>query len=260
MPSFNYGDGDIAVETEVADGTASSVTIAAAAPVDGGVVKGGGGAPTVGLTDDQKRASADKRAARKSADKAKAKAKDRAEPKNDGGGDGADPESGPNVSALDIRVGRIVKVWEHESSDKLYCEEVDVGECEPRKIASGLRSFYRLDEMQDRTVLVLCNLKARNLGGFPSHGMVLCASNADHTSVEFAVPPDGSIIGERVRFGEYDGEPEAENRIAKKKTFEALAPDLGTDGSGEVVWRGAKGTTSAGVCRAVNGMANARVS
>jgi tRNA-binding EMAP/Myf-like protein len=153
-----------------------------------------------------------------------------------------------------------VRAWEHESSEKLYCEEVDVGEPEPRKIASGLRSFYKLEEMQNRTVLVLCNLKARNLGGFPSHGMVLCASDADHKSVEFAVPPDGAVVGERVVFDGHDGAPEAENKVAKKKMFEAIAPDLRTDGTGEVVWRGAKGRTSAGVCRAVNGMANAQVS
>ena len=152
------------------------------------------------------------------------------------------------------------KAWEHESSDKLYCEEIDLGESEPRKIASGLRVHYTLDEMQNKMVLVLCNLKSRNLGGFPSHGMVLCASNDDHTKVEFAVPPEGAVIGERVMFDGYPGEPEPENKIAKKKMFEALAPELQTDNGGVVVWRGAKGNTSAGVCRAINGMANAHVS
>jgi len=90
--------------------------------------------------------------------------------------------------------------------------------------------------------------------------MVLCASNADHTAVEFAVPPEGAKIGERVSFEGYDGQPEAENKVAKKKMFEALAPDLQTDGNGEVAWKGAKGLTSAGVCKAINGMANAHVS
>ena len=152
------------------------------------------------------------------------------------------------------------KAWNHEESDKLYCEEVDVGEETPRKIASGLRSFYKLDEMQERNVLVLCNLKARNLGGFPSHGMVLCASNADHTKVEFAIPPEGSKIGERVMFEGFVGDPEPENTVAKKKIFDKLSPDLKTDGSGEVVWKGVKGKTSAGVCKAVNGMTEAQVS
>ncbi|KAL3806652.1 hypothetical protein ACHAXA_001954 [Cyclostephanos tholiformis] len=274
-PTFYYGDEDdiedggaVVVSTKVA----SAATIAKIKGEDGSAERGSGG-DTVGvggatagdgITDDQRTASAEKRA-KKSADKAN-KAKGQAKPKNEGGGGGGGggtaPESSsqPTISALDIRVGRIVKAWEHESSEKLYCEEVDVGESTPRKIASGLRSFYKLDEMQNRTVLVLCNLKARNLGGFPSHGMVLCASNDDHTCVEFAIPPDGSVVGERVRFDGYDGEPEAENKIAKKKIFEAIAPDLRTDDSGDVVWRGTKGYTSSGVCRAVNGMANAHVS
>ena len=29
-----------------------------------------------------------------------------------------------DISRLDLRVGKIVKVWPHESADKLYCEEV----------------------------------------------------------------------------------------------------------------------------------------
>jgi aminoacyl tRNA synthase complex-interacting multifunctional protein 1 len=39
---------------------------------------------------------------------------------------------------MDIRVGKIVKVWKHPESEKLYCEEVDMGNGEIRKIASGL--------------------------------------------------------------------------------------------------------------------------
>ena len=271
LPVFYYGDEDDfdggvpVAEAGVAIAGGGGPPAAAAAQlvkiVGGG--GGGGGAPppaTGGLTDDQKKASAEKRA-KKSEDKQANKVKDpQAKPKNDKGGGGATESSELTVSVLDIRVGRIVRAWEHESSEKLYCEEVDVGEPEPRKIASGLRSFYKLEEMQGRTVLVLCNLKARNLGGFPSHGMVLCASDADHASVEFAVPPEGAVVGERVVFDGHDGAPEAENKVAKKKMFEAIAPNLRTDGTGEIVWRGSKGRTSAGVCRAVNGMANAQVS
>ena len=256
LPVFFYGDED---EAQV---SAAAVRVASATSADnkGKVASGGGGGGAGGgLTDEQKKAAAEKKA-KKNAEKA-AKKKD--QPKGGGGkkGGGDAPAAELTVSALDIRVGKIVKAWEHESSDKLWCEEVDVGEETPRKIASGLRAFYKSsDELQDRHVLVLCNLKARNLGGFPSHGMVLCASNADHTSVEFAIPPEGAKIGERVMFEGYDGEPEPENKVAKKKMFEKLAPDLKTDASGEVIWKGVKGMTSAGVCKAVNGMAGAQVS
>ena len=164
-----------------------------------------------------------------------------------------------DISALDIRVGKIVKAWHHEEAEKLFCEEIDLG-TETRQIASGLRPFYKTEDLQDRHVLVLCNLKKRNLVGFPSHGMVLCASNADHTAVEFVVPPEGSKVGERVVFEGFAGEPEPENKVAKKKIFEKLAPDLKTDGNGNVVWKTTVAKTSAGVVKALNGMPDASVS
>lgn len=250
LPVFFYGDEDESVVAAAASAVASAT---AAVPANN-KGKGDGAKASGGITEEQKKAAAEKRA-KKAADKA---SKKKEQPK--GKDSSAAPSADLSISALDIRVGKIVRAWEHESSDKLYCEEVDVGEEAPRKIASGLRAFYKLDEMQNRDVLVLCNLKARNLGGFPSHGMVLCASNADHTAVEFAVPPEGAKIGERVTFQGHDGEPEPENKVAKKKIFIKLAPDLKTDGNGDVVWKGVKGVTSAGGCKAVNGMANAQVS
>ena len=66
--------------------------------------------------------------------------------------------------------------------------------------------------VQDRPVIVLCNLKARNMRGIKSHGMLLCASNATHDQVEPLTPPEGAQVGERVFFGEggQARQPEAE--------------------------------------------------
>jgi methionine--tRNA ligase beta chain len=165
-----------------------------------------------------------------------------------------------DVSALDIRVGKIVKVWPHPEAEKLFCEEIDVGEDVPRQIASGLRPFYKTEELENRRVIVLCNLKKRNLVGFPSHGMLMCASNADHTAVEYMEPPADAKIGERVLFVGYEkGDPEPENKIAKKKVFEGLAPDLKTNAEGLCVWKGAMSQTTAGPIKASKGMPNAHV-
>ena len=164
-----------------------------------------------------------------------------------------------DVSALDIRVGKISKVWPHEEADKLYCEEIDLGEeGGPRAIASGLRPFYATaDLLENKLVLVLANLKARPLKGYKSHGMVLCASNADHTKVEIIQPPEGSKIGERVEFEGFGGkDPEPENKVAKKKIFEKVAPDLKTNAEGVVVWKDATAKTSAGT---IKGMAGCQV-
>jgi glutamyl-tRNA synthetase len=167
--------------------------------------------------------------------------------------DPASTYTGPPISALDIRVGYIRKVWEHEEAEKLYCEEIDVGEEEPRQIASGLRPYLKAEDMEGRKVLVLCNLKARNLVGFPSHGMVLCASNADHTVVRLVNPPIDAKIGERVTVPDFDfegenGAPYAENKIAKKKVFEEIAPHLITNKYGVPEFLGRPLMTSAGIC------------
>jgi aminoacyl tRNA synthase complex-interacting multifunctional protein 1 len=180
------------------------------------------------------------------------------QPKGGGGNQPPAEADDFTVAALDIRVGRIIKCWEHAEADKLFCEEIDLG-TETRQIASGLRPFYKASDLEGQLVLVLCNLKKRNLVGFPSHGMVLCASNADHTTVETVSPHADSVLGERIMFEGIDGEPEPENKIAKKKVFEKVAPDLKTDGTGQVVWKDVLAKTSAGVVKAHNGMAGAQV-
>jgi len=167
--------------------------------------------------------------------------------------DPLDSYEGPPITALDIRVGRINKVWTHEEADKLYCEEIDVGEDEPRQIASGLRPYLSEEDLDGRMVLVLCNLKARKLAGFPSHGMVLCASNEDHTEVKLVSVPVDAKIGERVTvpgidFEGEDGKPFAENKIGKKKVFEKIAPFLNTSEYGVPEFCGRPLLTSAGVC------------
>ncbi|CAB9502070.1 tRNA synthase complex-interacting multifunctional protein 1 [Seminavis robusta] len=164
---------------------------------------------------------------------------------------------GFDISALDIRVGKINKVWPHPEADKLFCEEIDVGEDKPRSIASGLRPFYKQEDMEGKMVLVLANLKPRTMLGFASHGMVLCSSNADHTKVEIVSPPEGTKVGERVEFEGFEGkDPEPQNKVAKKKIFEGLAPDLKTTKDGVVVWKEAQAKTSAGI---VKGMPEGQV-
>ena len=81
----------------------------------------------------------------------------------------------PLFTKLDLRVGKIVKVWEHPDSEKLWCEEIDVGEDKPRQIVSGLRAWYTKEQMLGKRLIAVCNLKTAKLGGVPSAGMVMCA-------------------------------------------------------------------------------------
>lgn len=157
-----------------------------------------------------------------------------------------DEDSKPeDVSRLDIRIGKIVAVKKHESADTLYVEEIDLGEAKPRQVVSGLVNFVPIEEMRDRMVVVLCNLKPANLKGVRSEAMVLAASNQDHTQVELLTPPEGAKIGERVFFDEFPGEPDAQLN-PKKKSFEKVAPDLHTNDQLQACYRNSLFKVSAG--------------
>lgn len=134
------------------------------------------------------------------------------------------PPADANPSLLDVRVGVVVKCWNHPDSDKLLCEEIDLGEGTTRQIASGIRHFYSAEEVQGRKVLVLANLKDRNIAGFKSQGMVLCSVTGNHENVKLAEPPADAKPGDRVKFGDFEGEPASSSQVAKKKYFETLVP------------------------------------
>lgn len=140
------------------------------------------------------------------------------------------------ANTLDIRVGKIVKVWRHEEADSLYVEEVDVGEPEPRIICSGLVKYVPIDHLQEINVVVLANLKPRNMRGIKSYGMLMAASDESHDNVELLIPPKDSLPGQRIWFGNIDEQENlpdvaSPNQIQKKKIWELVQPHLQTDGS-----------------------------
>jgi len=138
-----------------------------------------------------------------------------------------------DASCFDLRVGRIVEVGVHPNADGLYLERIDVGEAEPRQVISGLVKYVPLDQMKDALVLVVCNLKPAPLRGEMSAGMVMCASDADKTTVQLLRLPEGAKAGDRVTFPGLTGAPVAE--IPKKK-FEKLMPGFRTDAAGVCRW------------------------
>jgi len=163
----------------------------------------------------------------------------------------APPADHPTICMIEFKVGVITKVWPHEGADKLWCEEIDVGEAEPRQICSGLRPYYTEEQMLGHRLLVVANLKAKNLKGFKSHGMVLCASQGD--KVQFIQPPADAPLGEVVQ---YEGLPEvipaSGAQVDKKKMFQAVAEKMVTNDKFEGTYDGHVFMTSAGPCKCVD--------
>ncbi|XP_037933333.1 tyrosine--tRNA ligase, cytoplasmic-like [Teleopsis dalmanni] len=137
---------------------------------------------------------------------------------------------------LDIRVGKVVEVAQHPDADTLYVLKIDLGEKEPRTIISGLVKFVTVEELNQRLVAVLCNLKPSKMRGILSEGMVLCTSNADHTVVEPIIVPTAATPGNRLEFEGYNGTPD-EQLNPKKKIWEKLSADFKTNADGVAVWK-----------------------
>ena len=110
----------------------------------------------------------------------------------------ADPAPEP-IQQADLRVAQVVAVEAVEDSDKLWRCQVDCGDAEPRQIVAGLQQFIAKDDMLNRRVVAICNLKAAKLAGHVSQGMLLAASSPDKSIVRTLVPPDGADVGAQVR-------------------------------------------------------------
>ncbi|XP_077299218.1 tyrosyl-tRNA synthetase [Arctopsyche grandis] len=147
----------------------------------------------------------------------------------------ADSECLPHK--LDIRVGKIVEVMKHPDADGLYVEKIDVGEEQPRTIVSGLVNHVPIEEMQNRSVIVLCNLKAAKMRGVESKGMVLCASIGDPKQVEVLIPPAESNPGDKIVVEGYENGQADEVLNPKKKFWEKLQVDMKTNDECKAVWQ-----------------------
>eukprot|EP01104_Vermistella_antarctica_P007663 TRINITY_DN187_c0_g1_i2.p3 TRINITY_DN187_c0_g1~~TRINITY_DN187_c0_g1_i2.p3 ORF type:complete len:112 (-),score=28.41 TRINITY_DN187_c0_g1_i2:298-633(-) len=99
--------------------------------------------------------------------------------------------------------------------------------------------------MQNRMCIILANLKPAKLRGIASHGMVLCASDDDHTKVDIVDPPAGAVVGERVTVAGYEGD--ADRQLPPKKKYPELCyPDLKTNDKLQAEYKGIPLLTSAG--------------
>ncbi|XP_049411091.1 tRNA-aminoacylation cofactor arc1 isoform X2 [Solanum stenotomum] len=158
-----------------------------------------------------------------------------------------DKDKDISVSLLKLQIGHIKKAWKHPSADSLLVEEIDVGEAKCRQVVSGLAKFCSPEQLTNRLVVLVTNMKPSKLRDVTSEGMVLCASNEDHTVVEPLIAPEGAKVGECISFAGHDGKPE-DVLNPKKKQFEKIAVNLFTDDKGVATFKGIPFMTSAGPC------------
>ena len=81
-----------------------------------------------------------------------------------------------------LRLGEIVECEDHPNADKLLVLQVDFGD-EKRQIVSGIKKWYKKEDLLGKKVVCVVNLKATKLRGVESNGMILAASEKDDLSL-----------------------------------------------------------------------------
>ncbi|KAL7267489.1 G4 quadruplex nucleic acid binding protein [Rhizina undulata] len=174
-------------------------------------------------------------------------------------------------SQIDLRVGHILYCRPHPNADSLFVSTIAMGDAADsplvtphneitdlpesvlaahnplppvRTVCSGLNGLVPLEEMQNRKVVVVANLKPVTMRGIKSSAMVLAASpqpkegeETDHKKelVELVAPPAIANAGDKVFFEGYEGTPEPVLN-PKKKVWESIQPGFSTNGDLQVVF------------------------
>ena len=77
---------------------------------------------------------------------------------------------------LNLKVAKIIDIKEHPNADKLYILDIDLGN-EKRQLVAGLKPYYKTEELKNKKIIVVTNLKYAKLRGVESQGMLLAGDD-----------------------------------------------------------------------------------
>jgi methionyl-tRNA synthetase len=98
------------------------------------------------------------------------------------------PASHDIFSRLNLKVGVVMDVKDHPEADKLYVLQVDIGK--KIQLVAGVKEFYAKDDLKNKHIVVLSNLKPARLRGVVSQGMLLAAESDGEVRVVEAPKAD----------------------------------------------------------------------
>ena len=99
---------------------------------------------------------------------------------------------------LDLRLAKVKACEEVKRSKKLLKLTLTVGN-EERTVVSGIKNWYKPEDLVGKTVVLVANLKPVTLCGVESRGMILCASDEEDQELAFVTPEKALQSGYVVR-------------------------------------------------------------
>ena len=107
---------------------------------------------------------------------------------------------GKKLFPLNLKVAKIIDVQNHPNADKLYVLQIDLGN-EKRQLVGGLKEHYSPEELLNKKIIVITNLKPAKLRGVESQGMLLAGDDGEHVGV---LTVDKSEAGDKVYLDRYE--------------------------------------------------------
>lgn len=101
-----------------------------------------------------------------------------------------------DFAKLSLRTAEVIKAERVEGADRLLCLQVRLGE-EERQIVAGIAEFYAPEDLLGKLVVIVANLKPRELRGLLSQGMLLAAKRGKKLSLITCDQPfvSGASVG-----------------------------------------------------------------
>ena len=80
---------------------------------------------------------------------------------------------------LDIRIAKVLKVEDVEGTDNLLKLTLDAGDLGERIIVSGIKKWYKPEDLVGQLIVYLANLEPKVFKGIESQGMLLAAGEEE---------------------------------------------------------------------------------
>lgn len=87
-----------------------------------------------------------------------------------------------DFSKVMLKTAKVLSAERVEGADKLLKLQVRVGN-EERQIVAGIAKYYSSEELLGKTIVIVANLKARELRGLTSYGMLLAAKTGEQLTL-----------------------------------------------------------------------------
>ncbi|MCE3040229.1 methionine--tRNA ligase [Helicobacter anatolicus] len=88
-----------------------------------------------------------------------------------------------DFAKIEMKIGRVVQVESIPKSKKLLKLQVDLGEGRLRQILSGIAEYYQAEDLLQKQVCILSNLKPAKIMGEISEGMILAVKDHEGLSL-----------------------------------------------------------------------------